>query len=871
MSNQFDKYSKEELNKQIEREDIMFSLGLEKFKEKLQAQKLGNDYSRSAAGKFIEKNMLDALGNAVHESFSQARAGINGYDCHRVYKSLTGIPEFSKENNKTTGKTYDLWDPHVVALITLRMLLDSCHMPLRDLGNFDKDGRKDIRNLAVEIGSHIEGEFLIRKGRHYFPDSDFRPGFVSRVCKSAASANAGRGRALSARRKKLLKIQRRWEETGSPLANTLAWDPWSRELKEKVARKVMSIIVTNLETHLGQQLFTDKIKQGTREYFGFTEFGEKWADMIDGHQLEHSFVPLPMLVKPKDHTKEAQGGYLDMNKPTVRRHSSRTFSGFLEPSETLVAFANTAQQVPYRINPFIADLVEEIYSNQERRLQIGSFGVMPSIDDYDVKMPVHLADLPRDNPERMKVVNRMEEQNDKFIADKKDWMSRIPRFMQVMRLSRPDERFYIPTYLDWRGRTYYRHVGLSPQGCDHEKAILEWADPVAVDDQTEFWLMMQITSCMGYDKVSFQDRVAKVIEVQEQLIASVRDPLYQQWWQDQDKPWGLLAAAAEWVRLFVDNHHDRTTRARVNFDASCSGQQILSGLLLDYNSGSKVNIVDADEPQDVYGFVVRDAQRRLEEDSYHVPVDDTSVIPRAKLQLTRGHGKSLFMVSQYGAGSAKRIKELMTYTKEPKVIDKLKAEPLTADEARKLYFGYFAPAMKSESPALDDYIKFARKVTQLTLQSGKKEVILPSADGSIVHQTYVVLEEDGVVKTTQLGNVKMMTKHINMVPGEETSVENQTKGTPPNLIHAQDRSTLSLALSDFQQPFATVHDSIYGRPSREMSEIKQRLLQAYYDVFTSGVLEEFVAANGLEPDEVPIPYKNTYDPALILQAKYAFS
>ena len=875
MTDQFNKYSKEGMARQMGREDTMFSLGLEAFKDKLQAQKVSNDYSRSAAGKFVEKNLLDGLAEVIDESFAGVRgAGINARECHEVWKSLNNIPEYSKDSGRKTQKVFHLWDPHAVALITLRMLLDSCYMPIRDLGDFDKEARPDIRKLAVNIGGHIEGEFLIRKGYHYFPDGEFRPGFITRICKKAATANAGRDQALYARKRKLKDMHGFWAEKESPLAHTLAWEPWSRKTKEIVARKVMALIAANLKNTYGQSLFSDTITKGRRQFFGFSPFGEKWAERIDGKSGEHHFVPLPMLVEPRAHTRDTQGGYLDMNKATYQKHASRTFSGWLEPSDKLVDFANALQNVPYRINPFVADLLEKVYSKQGRAWKIGSFGPIPTKEDYDLDMPESLKHLPPGHEDLKEPKRRMNQQNDLFVQDTKIWKATLPKFMKIMTMSRKDDYFYIPTYMDWRGRCYFRKTGFSPQGTDHEKAVLEWAEPVVADDFTQNWLMMQITSCMGYDKVSTAMRVAKVLEIEEHLIRSVRDPLGYDWWRKQDKPWGLIAAAAEYVRLFVDEDPNRLTHARVNFDASSSGQQLIAGLTRDKITGSAVNITPGDEPRDIYGNVARKAREIAESMDWILPVMEkgeiTGHVPVHTLQqLNRAASKSICMIAQYGAGTECRWKALQKFTQEKS--EKLGIIPLTDKEAETIYKVLYSAALEAEMPALDDYIKFTRKATTEALSDGRADLLLPSADGSIVHQTYLEMVEDGVVRTANLGNLKYKTEHVNMVPVDKTRIDDQRRGTPPNLIHAQDRSVLSIALSELEFPFATVHDSVYGRPCKEMGEIKSRLLQAYYEVFTSEVLEKFITENGLEIEDHPIPYKNTYKPALIKEAGYAFS
>ena len=95
--------------------------------------------------------------------------------------------------------------------------------------------------------------------------------------------------------------------------------------------------------------------------------------------------------------------------------------------------------------------------------------------------------------------------------------------------------------------------------------------------------------------------------------------------------------------------------------------------------------------------------------------------------------------------------------------------------------------------------------------------------------------------------------------------------SPANLIHCQDGATLVLALHDYDKPFACTHDSIAGRPGKEMWDLADRLRRALYSVFTSTVLRDFVELNGLDWDDYEAPYVGTYEPAEVLVATFPYT
>ena len=78
---------------------------------------------------------------------------------------------------------------------------------------------------------------------------------------------------------------------------------------------------------------------------------------------------------------------------------------------------------------------------------------------------------------------------------------------------------------------------------------------------------------MGLDKLSLDERIAGFEELRDKVIDSVRDPIGEDWWKDDenvDKPFQWMQVAMEWVRLYVDNDSDRTTRCRVPYELDTS-------------------------------------------------------------------------------------------------------------------------------------------------------------------------------------------------------------------------------------------------------------------------------------------------------------
>lgn len=109
---------------------------------------------------------------------------------------------------------------------------------------------------------------------------------------------------------------------------------------------------------------------------------------------------------------------------------------------------------------------------------------------------------------------------------------------------------------------------------------------------------------MGFDKASFEDRVAYVEDRLGEISKWVSDPLQNTGWMEIEDKWQCLAAARELISaLNFDFPEDFPSNLPIYQDGTCNGLQHYAALGRDYNGGLQVNLIDQPKPGDLYSKV----------------------------------------------------------------------------------------------------------------------------------------------------------------------------------------------------------------------------------------------------------------------------
>lgn len=925
----------DQLNRQLRREQfgrqrMQQELGQGNYKAEVEKKKQEKDYSRSLGGKLLEEILLEQIVERLELLTNPALATGSGIqEFLATYQKTQGLPLFDIKTKEPlldedgAAITIDLFDAGKAALIGLRILLNSCRLPIATMDerkrNKKNGARPSLSTLEEEVGARFETEMIINYASAHYPDGDYHTGLVTRILQDAYTDRAGAGQKDFNTRRAFQNIAKR-----GMLAEVFGWRPWSRTEKQIIGNRILKAVTEcKWELQKGSGEYSaifeltetdDYVKDSvkTMPFLSLTEVGLYLADRADkqGELKEH--VDLPMIITPLPHTQEEAGGYLQVCHPLKRTTVKGTWKADTSLSQEHLDFQNKQQNVAMRICRPIYHLMQEVLKQAYHNRSVGSFkGPVYLEEIITINYPDYLSDKKRTMARGEKFFDEKEQtvwdeytilrkaQFRKFFElDKEVGESMTRQTLEAAKLCLDDEKLFVVVEDDFRGRFYCASGPLNYQGQDHQKGLIEFAESTLVDDRTEYWMKLGMSGFMGLDKLSYEERIRRFDDLRQNVIEAVRDPIGTDWWKDKhnvEKPWQWMQVAMEWVRLYVDNSDDRYTRCRVPIDATCSGQQISAGWLRCRKTAEQVNLTESEAPNDIYSNVLGVANRALEACQYEVTVTRTStykdsttgtakkvkgVILKRKLKAlndpdpkrwgaVRKGSKGILMVAQYGAGPGRRKAEFADKTK---LFWMAKEEDRTFDftESAALY-KFFKKGLDECCPAVDKLLAWVQSiVTAVSYVPAQPFLKIPLADGSVIAQKYPQTQEDRI-NLVHYGHKKRR-RPVLLVSTDRPDIDKHKSSTTANLVHGGDSSVLVFGLGSerINFPFTTCHDSVSASPGKDMDVLQDELRKGLHEVFLRNPLEEFVTLNGLSIKDYPPPTVGDYDIEELFKALYAF-
>jgi len=589
-------------------------------------------------------------------------------------------------------------------------------------------------------------------------------------------------------------------------------------------------------------------------------------DQIKDFAVESTPYFLPCVEQPRDWTSVTDGGFhtQEMRRmmPWMVKCNPTQRDNFraADMSQELAAI-NALQRVEWRVNKPMLEAVRTIAKH---------FDMDEILSQAEVPKPTRPDWLVNQTKDDMDEV-----QLEEFILWKRsvaDWHTerklrgtRWGRFYNAMRIANKFEdyeKLWFVYFEDFRGRKYVQTTGISPQGSDLQKALLEFANgkPLLTQEAVQ-WFKISGANRWGYDKVSLTDRAKWVDEHKELILSFAADPIGNNQWQEADAPLQFLSWCLEYA-AWCQSPSTFVSRLAVGMDGSCNGLQNFSAMLRDELGGRATNLIPSELPNDIYQMVADVTLQLL----LNAAPDEAGY--RAiwlKHGINRTLVKRSVMTLPYGSTRYSCAEFIVQdYLRVGKVPEFKKDEYSRAAN----YLSHMVWA------AIGDVVVKAREAMQWLqkasgqlLKEGHTEIKWLTPSGFPAIQTYWE-QNDHRINTKLCGGMKLKLTRDASDPDKSR----HKNGIAPNFVHSLDASHLTLTVNAATEQgitsLAMIHDD-YGTHAADAPALYKIIRERFVAMYQEhDMLAEFRAAYPTLPEP---PEQGALDITQVLDSPYFFS
>jgi DNA-directed RNA polymerase len=578
----------------------------------------------------------------------------------------------------------------------------------------------------------------------------------------------------------------------------------------------------------------------------------------------------PCVEPPRDWVSGTEGGFhtprmqraapLLVRGPNSSRHLYREAH-----MPTVLEAVNALQRTAWRVNYRVLDIVLALAESGVSTLEI----VPPS---FASRPPQPQWLEPGMTTEHMTAAQEQE-----FLAWKlllAEWYTqrkisgtRYNRFYSATRTAttfRYEPRLHFAYFADTRGRLYPYTYGVSPQGSDMQKALLEFADGKALDsDAAVRWFLIQGANKWGFDKASLHARAMWSMERAELWQHIAADPVNHHEWLEADKPLQFLA----WVLEFVEWQRDEArfvSRLPISMDGSCNGLQNLSALLRDEVGGT-----DNASKSDIYQIVADKARERMEQHKPETPLETTLRERWLAHGINRKVVKRTVMTTPYGVTQQSAVKYVVSDYLSQRTdtgFDRREWRPAAAYLMQFLWPAIGDVVVKGR--AIMGWLKAGSRKIAKGFKKGEEPVIWwVTPSGFPASQCYFEMELHRI-RTHLHGEEKIRL----YTETDEPDVNDHTTGMAPNFVHSMDAAHLHLtaaaAAAEGIDSLAMIHDD-YGTHAADAERlyriIREQFVAMYEGHDPLRSLQAKYPCMGIPPE------RGTLDITEVLRSSYFFS
>lgn len=572
----------------------------------------------------------------------------------------------------------------------------------------------------------------------------------------------------------------------------------------------------------------------------------------------------PMICKPKPWTSiSSRGGYLtherSHNTSLIRGIRSNNLNKLKDNKilDTLIA-VNAIQETPWIINKNAIERLEYMMevSGQElaEKLDISTIEEIPLPELTEtIKNNKELLLKWRRDAQKI-YLKRTREGSKRSMLLKKIW---------IAKMFKDNEEIYFPHCLDFRGRVYPVTTILNSQGDDASKSLLMFKEAKPLGERGLRWLKIHVANLIGWDKLSFDNRVEMVDKEIDNIRDAVKNFESNDYWLNWDKPFYGLSCAEDLINaLDSGNPHSYESRIPIAVDGSCSGIQHYSCLLRDEVGAHAVNLMPVDSPNDIYK-IVSDKLTQLLNDN------ESENSEKLRQFVDRSLTKRAVMTTAYGVTSRGIVDQIFDLQKKKKWEWDYDFIKYTA--------GMIEEAISQSVIGAVQGMDFLKECSRVVAKS-KQEVKWMTPNGFTVIQTYEKTKRQSIKCFSGVVNLKVMngTGEVDTAKG--------TSSVAPNYIHSFDASHLCMTTVTSKENginnFAMIHDS-FGTHACDVDTLVDSLLLELQNIYSIDNLQVFKeemeeilenSGNAELIDNLPdLPVYGEFDLSILSKAEYAFS
>lgn len=780
------------MERQVRLEQDMQDEGIAQHRSKVQKAKEKNRESTTSAGSALLRHILSPSPARQKEGFRPFAEVIQEF----VDEAYSGRAS-RKAEAAIYFKTHEL-ESDILAFITVKTVLDSITQ------------REDYAKTCKKVGTLVENEARFRSFR------EENPGLFYVL-------NRDNGDSGNKFKTRLLK--------GYASKSGHDWDAWPIADRVKVGGKLVDLLIqsTGIVEIVHETKYSAKgRKPKTKIFLQATEETAKW--ILEKHEHDELLCPIymPTIAPPKRWTNPFNGGYWTkaLRTTTLIKTRNRNYLEDLSNQEMPEVYdsINALQESSWQINTKVYEVMEHLWNNAQE---------CPCLP---TRNPIPAPPKPADIDENEEARKKWRQETSKTHQINRSLMSRafhIRKILVIAEKFKTEEEFYFPYCMDFRGRVYAIPMLLNPQGPDHAKSLLQFAEGKPVGEEGINWLAVHGANCYGLDKAPMDERIQWVNDNYELIHRIAQDPLANTEWMDADEPWQFLAFCFEWD-VAKEEGYDFVSHIPIALDGSCNGLQHYSAALRDNTGGAAVNLIPQEKPSDIYQAVVDAVLPQVQKDAAE-GVDEAKQWIDSGL-LSRKITKRPTMTMVYGATKFgmrsqvhETLKELFPDTRDmPFESDGWPASYYMGN----LIYDSLAQVVSKASEAMT----WLQEVAKLAASEGLP-IYWRTPVGLPVQQSYKK-EKMKRINTTVAGGCRLRIRIAEETDKLDTM--RQANGIAPNFVHSLDAAHMMRTINKCSDAgvthFAMIHDS-YGTHAADALSMAELLRDSFIEIHEVNVLE----------------------------------